>query len=377
MAKGHVKVWFSAAICGVALFCPANRSAVVLTTLTFGPVGAVDQAAPKISWQLDSGDNVITEFGMAVDGKSVAAEFIRDENEIAYRPSTPLAAGPHKVEAFVMLGNSRAERAWEVTISPTAMNALPPAVPEQLQILGSVNAMRHELNLPNLVIDPTLNYVSSRHADYLALNDKCGHEQSAGDPMFFGRTLTDRLNRIGFVGAASETVTQSARRIGPSVRATFDAPYHRIAFMDPSPAGFGAGYASSRIAMTFENSGRTGVVLSPAPGQSDIPINWVDHERPSPLAGTGREDVGYPIVAHFSGLPKGSLSQVSASVESEGKTVPVLVKSPLNDDHLTRSVVILPLDRFTPSREYKVNLTATKTDGTEITRRWTFRTESR
>jgi hypothetical protein len=64
-------------------------------------------------------------------------------------------------------------------------------------------------------------------------------------------------------------------------------------------------------------------------------------------------------------------------VETEGKTVPVLVKSPLNDDHLTRSVVILPLDRFTPRREYKVNLTATKTDGTEITRRWTFRTESR
>jgi len=377
MAKRHVKVWISAAICGVALFCPANRTTVVLTTVTFGPVGAVEQATPKISWQLDSGDHAITEFGMEVDGRAVPAEFIREDNEIAYRPPVPLAPGRHKVNAFVRLGTSRAERNWEVSISPTALPTLPAPQPDQLQILQSVNVVRAQLKLPALIQDPTLNYVSNRHADYLALNDKSGHEQAEGDPMFFGRTLTDRLNRIGYVGAANETVTGSARRIGPSIRATFDAPYHRIAFMDPSPAGFGAGYASCRIAMTFENSGRPGVVLSPAPGQSDIPINWVDHERPSPLVGTGREEIGYPIVAHFSGLSKGSLSNIRATLQCEGNSIAVLIKSPLNDEHLTRSVIIVPIDSLGTNREYDVNLMVDKTDGSQISRRWSFRTEAR
>ena len=377
MAKGHGKVWFSAAICGTALLCPANRTSVVLTTLTFGPVGSVEQSAPKIAWQLDSGENLISGFGMSIDGNPVPAEYLREESEIAYRPAVPLSPGAHQVSAYVNVGTSQAQRNWEINVTPTALAILPEAVAEQRQILGSVNAVRSELNLPALQADPTLNYVSSRHADYLSLNDKCGHEQTAGDPMFFGRTLTERLNRIGFVGGATETVTNNARRISPSVRATFDAPYHRIAFMDPYGGGFGAGYASGRIAMTFETSGRAGVVLSPAPGQSDIPINWVDHEKPSPLAGTGREDVGYPIVAHFAGLSRGSLTSVNATVTIGGKSIPIILKSPLNDDHLTRSVVIIPLDRLAPNQAYDVNLTAEKSDGTQISRRWSFRTESR
>ncbi len=377
MAKRHVKVWLSAAICGAGILCPANKPSVVLTTITYGPVGAVEQSAPKIAWQLDPGDNFINGFGMTLDGNPVPAEFNRDESELTYHPDRPLAPGPHKVEAYVTVGNSRAQRSWEINIAPTAIGNLPEAGPEQLQILGSVNAMRAELNLPALQPDPTLNYVSGRHADYLALNDKCGHEQTAGDPMFFGRTLTERLNRIGFVGGATETVTNNARRISPSVRATFDAPYHRIAFMDPYAGGFGAGYASGRIAMTFETSGRAGVVLSPAPGQSDIPINWVNHERPSPLTGTGRDDVGYPIVAHFSGFSRGAVTNVKATVTTGGRSVPILIKSPLNDDHLPRSVVIIPLDRLTPNKDYDVNLSVEKSDGSDVSRRWSFRTEPR
>jgi len=283
MAKGHLKVWVAGAICGAALLCPANKTSVVFTTLAFGPVSTVEQSTPKITWQLDSGDNHLSGFGMSVDGNPVPAEYFRDGNEIVYQPPVPLAPGTHQVSAFVTVGTSRAQRNWEINVAPTAIAVLPEAMPEQRQILGSVNAMRAELNLPALHPDPTLNYVSSRHADYLALNDKCGHEQTAGDPMYFGRTLTDRLNRIGFVGGATETVTNNARRLGPSIRATFDAPYHRIAFLDPAAASFGAGYASGRITMTFETSGRPGLVVSPADGQTDIPINWVNHENRIPL----------------------------------------------------------------------------------------------
>lgn len=136
------------------------------------------------------------------------------------------------------------------------------------------------------------------HSQYLALNKGGGHVQSPGAPGFFGATGAARLETFGFVGGSWEGIDFGSHSPTEAVRSLFDAPYHRLPFLQPGNVRFGSGFQDQYLTVEFGVGDVEGTVVSPSDGETDVPIQWRNYEVPDPLRAFpgAPKQVGYPIV---------------------------------------------------------------------------------
>jgi hypothetical protein len=128
--------------------------------------------------------------------------------------------------------------------------------------------------------------------------------------------------------------------------------------------------------MEFGGTKKTGVVVSPADGETGVSRLWMGGEIPDPLRiHPGAEPpTGYPIILHcFQGSAKG-ISNVKATLTSAGKPIPFYLNTPANDSELPSGVLIIPKAGLKPNTKYSVSVTGFDAAGAPIDRSWSFTT---
>lgn len=320
----------------------------------------------------------VTGTKMTVDGKAVPASYDTESKALSYRPESPLGPGPHRVEVAITLDRQATfPKAWDVTVAPDAIAALPEPSAEAREAAATANDLRKGSGLEPLALDPILSAVAGRHAEYMSENRASGHEQVAGKPGFFGRTTDERLSCYGWPGGSYEGVTEGEGGAAESVTILFTAPYHRVPFLQPGPVAFGSGYRNGKATVMFGLSKKTSVVLSPGEDATGVTPIWNGAEEPNPLRmhDHGGGPTGYPVMLTLWKGKAAPITSASATMETGGEKVAIYVNHPGNDPALTNGVVVIPAKPLKPKTTYKVEVRYTPAGGDPpATRVWSFTT---
>jgi hypothetical protein len=216
--------------------------------------------------------------------------------------------------------------------------------------------------------------------------------RSPASPGFTGVKLLDRLTGAGYslgnAGYAYGEVISAASSSSGFYMAEelITAIYHRFVIFEPKFKEIGTGSATSSAGYTYFTSdfaasngygpglGRGKIVNWPYDGQVKVPPNFFsDNEAPDPVPNLN--EVGYPVSVHgdinvvlgvtsFSIRPRnGSDLQVQLLKSTAGSATPP-----------PSAAAIVPLSVLKANTIYDVTFTGT-TDGTPITRSWSFTTK--
>jgi uncharacterized protein YkwD len=346
----------------------------------FGPQSVVRVAKPTLRWEVWPGPGShLTEASMSINGDPVHPTYDENDRALLYTPSKPLEPGSYKVECKVVVDNLLpVTKDWNFKVAAGATAILPEPSQEQVREVREVNEVRAQLGLPDFQIDPRLCAAALAHTNYLELNGLTGHYQHAGDPGFVGTSPADRLDAFGFSESSWEGVDYGPQDADLSLRRLFDAPYHRLPFMQPGQTVMGAGFEPTHMTVEFGMSGATGTVVSPADGQRGIKLSWEGPESPDPLAVHGVGGVvGYPIVFSYFSAKNEKISVDSATLETAlGAKVPFYLNTPENDTDLTFAAFVIPKSALQPNTGYTVTVEAHTESGKDISKTWRFVTGS-
>jgi uncharacterized protein YkwD len=371
---------FLLSLCGLALTGAATDTRFVVKVGQFGPRTEVRVARPTIQWQVWAADQTsrVTSVDLKLDGKRVDAQYDARSRAVKYTPTAPLSPGVHRVECRITFeGGAHFDKNWDTRIADAPLKDFPAPSAQQAEALSVTNELRRALGLASATSDDRLNFAAFQHSDYLAQNNLTGHGEKPGTPGFLAATGAERLEVYGWMGSSWEDVNFGSRSVTESVKDLFNAPYHRIPFMQPGAIPFGAGYSDQRTTLEFGASEETGTVISPNDGQTGVPISWRNYERPNPLRmhGTTQAETGYPIVLGYFGPTLPRLRNVSASLTGpNGDQILCWLNTPENDDALVGAAILIPRLPLRPGTRYTASFSATDENGRPIERTATFTT---
>jgi hypothetical protein len=316
---------------------------------------------------------------MKVDGARVEASYDSSRHLLSYVPSDTLSAGEHTVTCKVVIDNDfPITKQWKFSVTNDAKADIPHASDSQQAIVREINEFRRSLHLEDFLCHDALSAAAAAHVNYLRLTNSTGHYEKPGLPGFVGQDPTDRLQAFGYVDGSWEDVDYGADSPREALKNLFDAPYHRIPFMQPGQLSCGAAWAENRLAIEFQMTDDSATVVSPYPGQTGVPTVWHGRERPNPLRlwktdGT----VGYMIVFnHFTPNQERLIVHRAALTGPDGSTVPVFLNTPDNDEHLAYSALVIPQQALRPGAKYTVTVDAQTEGGADVSKTWSFRTRS-
>jgi hypothetical protein len=364
------------------ILCAAQNadSSIQAFHRAFGPSAELLVASPTLQWEVWPSDGArVTSSEMTINGRAVDAVYNSRLKRLEYRPERPFSPGSYRVDCEVMV-DSRLEvkKSWNFQVSSEAVPVLPPPRPDQFEGLRETNNYRRELGLPDAYQEDRLNAASLAHVKYLSLNHRTGHFEKSGEPGFVGATPSDRLAAFGYCGGSWECVSYNSGGLKESVRDLYNAPYHRIPFLQPGSVPIGTGMEGKQFSIKFGDSGQEGVSVSPAANQAGVPRSWDGNESPNPLrmhtAKPGT--VGYPIVFSYF-ADEVELTPISATLTLNGRPVPVYVNSKTNDDHLENSIIIIPQHPLEPNTTYEASVEGIVNNKLQVQRTWTFSTGAR
>lgn len=337
----------------------------------YGPRTEVRIARPTLKWEIwpaDSGAKVRS-VSLTLDGKPVAAVYDERARAVTYTPREALESGVHKVYCRITFDNGAAfDQRWETRVAVSPLVSFPSPNALQQKALTTVNAFRGNLKLPAVTCDDRMNLAALQHSLYLATNRTTGHGEEPGRSGFLGKSGAERLEAYGWIGSSWEDVNVGAIDLRESITELFDAPYHRIPFMQPGTFDIGTGFEDSRLTVEFGTSPDSGVVISPSDGQKGVPCAWTNFESPNPLRFHGNaKRTGYPIVCSVFGPELPKLNYVKASLVADGgHEVPCWLNSQDNDAYLTGAAVLFPQSPLKPNTRYIVRFSAQDDNGKPI-----------
>src|SRR5262249_31329272 len=153
---------------------------------------------------------------------------------------------------------------------------------------------------------------------------------------FCGNAPGDRLDAFGFSQSSWEGVDYGPQHGSESVQRLYDAPYHRLPFLQPGTGAVGAGFVPTHMTVEFGTSDETATVVSPSDGQKNIGLSWHGPESPDPLAIHGVDGTcGYPIVfGYFSPTMDKIVVDGATLRTTRGEDVPFWLNTPANDKDL-------------------------------------------
>lgn len=358
------------------------------------PTGTIGVVQPSIHKRFSFQGMQIANEKMWINGKKVPVAWNQNTSEMSYIPHTPLSAGTYHVKLSVsFILYEPVSFHWSFSVAADAVNTLPAVSNNEQKALRAINDYRRVLGLPNLKWKDALNASASAHAQYLQQNNVMSHTELPGKKDFIGKTLTERTGYFGLDASGFAEDISEQSRVTPQqvVDSLFNAPYHRIPFIDPRVTEVGYGEAGMYHVLDFEmqdSSDKEQWIAYPAPDQSGIPARWTGHEIPDPLRlhKNSEYPVGYPIMAGVYGRDIQQVSIVSArlsprtvSGKSVQKSVPLLKNSAglVPADHeLSNEVILIPQHPLQQGTTYQVHLALriSRQDGSSypIVKNWSF-----
>lgn len=365
-------------VAAVALAFGANASQTPVRAISqaFGPRVTIHVSRPTFIWQIWSRSSTVTHVAMTLDSQPVGAKYDLEQRSVVYTPDQALSAGVHQIECRATFdGTATFVKQWATTVASDATPTLPTPNDVQRQVLAAANAKRRDLGLPEMVLDDRLDAAASAHVTYLCMNHEAGHDESPTNPGFIGQTGSIRCESFGWCTGSWEGITVGERTLEQAVSDLYDAPYHRIPFMQPGTIAFGGSYNETRTTILFSVAHDASLTVSPADGQKGIPCIWVNHEEPSPLRGhTSANSCGYPIVIAGFGPTVGTMQVGSASLQTaDGKPVDIWLDTAAEDQYLKNAAFIIPQQPLKPGATYTVTAQVAYED-ISTTKTWKFTT---
>lgn len=330
----------------------------------------------------------LASFTMSLNSKKVPASYNRQTESFTYTPSSDLAAGKHDVRLKVEFkGYSPKTYEWSFTVKANAVAAAATGDANQKEALRVINALRRNAGLSPVALNGKLNLSAASHAAYQSANRVLSHRESPGMKGYTGRTLADRTAYYGYSSSRiyEDISMQSALSASKAVSDLYDAPYHRIPFLDPDLKEIGYSRSGTYHVLLFgagESKASPVTVVSPV-GHS-VPPSWNGRETPDPirLHSGASYPLGYPLMAGVYGKGVAKVLPVEGSMTdtATGKLVPLLANGADKDSHLSREVLYLPTAPLKAGTTYRVRVVmkAVMTDGSSklYSKQWTFRTSS-
>lgn len=364
---------------------PANAGRIEAFSRAYGPKSAMLVARPTLRWEVwPGGRGTVTAAEMVVNDRIVEARYDPDTKSLVYTPDESFAPGLYRVKCRVVInGSLNATKEWAFSVTSSSARQLPEPDQSQIEAFDLVNRYRSNLGLSPFRMDERLNAASLAHSQYLLENNTTGHFQKSGKPGFIGATPGERFEAFGFVQDSWEGVDYGAAGPEEAIRNLFEAPYHRIPFLQPGSPELGSGYAGQRMTLGFGSSDDVATVVSPGPGEADVPTVWDANERPHPLRvhQLQRRAVGFPIVlARFSpDADRIKVENASLSLADSQQSVPIYLNTPDNDNNLRMATILMAREPLRPQTRYQVQVSgyeilADGRRGKSITRTWSFST---
>lgn len=365
-------------------FCAPPAAAAEYRFHQPAPVGVLHVARPTITWKVWPTDSTlrVTRVALSVNGvRQPGAAYSETERAVVYVCDRPLTPGDYRVSCRIQFARTQptAPKEWTFTVASDAVASLPAPTEEQQDAFALANNYRRMLGLPDFVMDARLCAAAGAHSDYMSRNEQIGHEQQAGHVGFVASRSWERMAAFGYAGGSYENVEYGSPTRSSALRGLFDAPYHRIPFLQPGAPVFGAGFAGKATTVLFGTTEEEAAVCSPCDNQRDVPLLWDGNETPNPLRIHGAEGsgpVGYPITLAYFSPAKTSLRVLSATLVATqtGRAVPCWTNTPENDDFLKYAVVLIPKSPLQPRTTYQVIVRAQTETGGDASRAWRFTT---
>lgn len=364
----------------LALLTISLRADVSAIYGKYSPTGAVKSQQPAITWKLTpTGGGKVSRVEMLINDEAVEAQFNARTNEVEHTPDQPLDEGLYTVVCRVTIDRAVTVRQdWSFEVLHASTDNRVRGSIAATYALSVTNSIRAELGLPGYTMDGKMSDAALAHTRYQAQNGVICHIEDPRKPGYTGKAPWDRTAKFGFEGLCFEGVCGNQSDPRKAVRLLFDAPYHRIPFLQPGSPRVGIGFESGILTMNYAVSDAEGAGLSPAPGQADVPTSWDGNESPSPLRihGAGGP-VGYPIVfGWFSPRLEGITIHSMRLSGPSGETVPAYVNTPENDSQLRFAGLIIPKAKLKANTRYTAEVRATTKAGVKINRTWSFTTGS-
>lgn len=364
-----------------ALFLAAVPAVADLYFRAYGPRGALMVRKPELTWEVWADDaKSITGFDAELNGQEVPCRYDPDRRRVV---ATIDALEPGHYQAAIRVhyqGGNTHSKEWTFDVRPDALPALDAPNEDQKAAIVAANDLRRKMGLGEFVMDDRVNAASLAHAKYLEANSAFGHEEIPGKPGFVGKTHRERLEAFGYVGTAAENIAFGSDSAADAIAGLIDAPYHRMALLQPGKLQFGCGKAGKVLAMACATSETPAVVMYPYDGQVGVPTAWSKPEVPDPLAihNLSGKKVGYVVsFAVTSSSPVQVRFDETRLQTAAGAEVPVLVNTPINDKNLTREAFLIPASPLAPNTEYvaTVKVVVDRPDGPDtIAKTWRFKT---
>jgi uncharacterized protein YkwD len=261
---------------------------------------------------------------------------------------------------------------------------LPPEL--EFHIVDAINAHRAKANLGPVFLEGSLSRGCQAHARYLARNaarlSGDGANLQDEDAKLPGFSAEGRISARTAAIAADEPLTTIENWLKEASR--------RAIILEPNLHTFGAGFARNTAGQWFsvfdwtagidrtprEKAKVTGSVVSPAPGQTRVPLWFPGNETPDPLPEAKIKLAGYPITLTFS--PGTRLDAVAARLtDKDDREVeiwlswpgkPAIPKFPQRD-----TICLIARKSLAPNTRYHVEVTAT-VNGEAWSAKWSFTT---
>lgn len=336
---------------------------------------------PTLQWRVAQNGSTVTRVWATLNGSDIPCSYDSTAFRVTSQPNTILIPGTYQIEMGVHTNDGiNVKKNWTLQVSANAQQAIPVLTAEQKEVADAINRLRKGVGLQGAQMTGDLSAAAQGHADFLADNDYTGHYQKPNMRGFFGKDPMDRAQAYGHIDGCWEVVFSGKAGISQAVQSLFDAPYHRLPFLQSGPLTLGTGASKNRVVALFNQSMAQSVGMSPAPNQTGIPVSWNQNERPNPLRiHKGLQlPVGYPIViSDFTPDVQRIVVHSAHLLMGESETpVPFALNEPANDDALRSAAVLLPKSPLQPNTVYRVRVEYERENGIRVLRDWKFSTGS-
>lgn len=366
----------------IALVLATSQSSASAGYATFqpGPRGVCLVRKPAITWSIQgTGGATVTGCQMTLNGQTVKVEYDKLSGMVRFTPTETLQPGEYSVACTVELNSQyKVNKNWNFKVSDQALEQLPTPDSNQTTAIGRANELRTLLGLQPFSPSASLCASASSHATFMRTNRLFGHAQQEGLLGFTGVKPIDRAQAFGHQGGLWEDVAMAFETPTGFVDQLFNAPYHRIPFMQPGESQIGIGFDKTFACIDFGSSSSEGTVVSPSNGQTSVPTSWDGIESPTPLRiHNVKGPVGYVIMLSCFTNANEKLVCDEAALSCGGEKVPFYLNTPENDDHLTNTVLIMPTSTLKPNTTYSVSVRAHTASGMKVDKAWSFTTGSK
>lgn len=366
----------------IALAVLANQSFGAAGYASFqpGPRGVCFVRKPAITWSIQgTGGAVVTGCQMTLNGQPVSAEYDKQSGMVKFAPTNSLAPGEYAVSCTVEINSQhKVNKDWKFSVSDRAIDQLPDPDNKQAEAISRANELRSLLGLQPFQPSVSLCAAANSHASFMKANKVFGHAQQEGLAGFTGVKPIDRAHAFGHQGGLWEDVAMAQESPAGFVDQLFNAPYHRIPFMQPGATTVGVGFDSRFACIDFGATTTEGTVVSPSNGQTGVPCSWDGIESPTPLRiHEAKGPVGYVVMLSYFSNANEKLICDEAELTCGGEKVPIYLNTPENDDHLTNTLLVMPTSPLKPNTMYSVTVKAHTASVAKIDKVWSFTTGSK